>query len=77
VTLPFEPDDILAEIADSPFGMLNDALADVDEIDSMILITHTKDGRARVSTFTKGLFHSLGMLEYSKLVLAQRSLPYD
>jgi hypothetical protein len=77
VTLPFEPDDILAQIADSPFGMLNDALVEADDIASLILITHSSDGKAKVSTFTKGLFHSLGMIEYAKLVLANRAMPYD
>jgi hypothetical protein len=77
VTLPFEPDDILAQIADSPFGMLNDALDEADDISSLILITHSKDGRARVTSFTKGIFHSLGMMEHAKMVLIQRSLPYD
>ena len=77
MNLPFEPDDILEDIANSPFGMLNDALADVDNIKDMILITHDVHDRARVVTFTKGIFHSLGMIEYAKTVLANRAIPYD
>ena len=77
MTLPFDPEDLLDDVFDSPFGILNDAIEEVDDIAHIILITHSKDGKARVATLTNGIFHSLGMIEYAKAVLANRAIPYD
>ncbi len=59
-------DEVAEEADGTPRALLADALAQVDDVEDVIIITKNKEGQMRRWISTAGVIHTVAMLEMAK-----------